>query len=58
MVASSKDMGMLWHHYLLERIMGSYRLKLPNILCKLKNIVIMDTGYVVNISNESDYQDS
>ncbi len=30
---SSKDVGLLWYHQMLERIMGNYQLKLPYILC-------------------------
>ena len=29
---SPKDVGLLWYHQLLERIMGNYQLKLPYIL--------------------------
>ncbi len=29
---SSKDVGLLWYHQMLERIMGNYHLKLPYIL--------------------------
>ncbi len=32
MATSSKHMGMLWHQYLLKRVMGSYWLKVPNII--------------------------
>ena len=31
-LVSAKDVGMLWHHWLLERVMGSYYLKVPSIL--------------------------
>ncbi len=31
----TKDMGMLWHHQLMERIMGSYQLEVPFILMYL-----------------------
>ncbi len=30
--ASPKDVGLLWYHQMLERIMGNYQLKLPYIL--------------------------
>ncbi len=29
---SPKDVGLLWYHEMLERIMGNYQLKLPYIL--------------------------
>ncbi len=32
MAVSSKDIGMLWHHQLSKRIMGSCGLKVPYIL--------------------------
>ena len=32
---SPKDVGLLWYHQMLERIMGNYQLKLPYILFSL-----------------------
>ncbi len=29
---SAKDVGLLWYHQMLKRIMGNYQLKLPYIL--------------------------
>ena len=37
---SNKDLGLLWHQQLLERIMGTYWLKVPNILSVYKDTVI------------------
>ena len=36
---SSKDVGLLWYHQMLERIMGNYQLKLPYILLCFNTIL-------------------
>ena len=41
---SSKDVGLLWYHQMLERIMCNYQLKLPYILYLYQLVYPCDTG--------------